>query len=49
MIIKYIQLDDSQNECQCDTPFIGFKNIFAGYTGGSHMPCAKFDVQTTPA
>lgn len=48
MVIRYIQLDDIQNACGCDK-FIGFRNIFAGYTGGSHIPCQKFDVQKEPA
>lgn len=43
----YIQVDDVNNACGCGS-FIGFKNIVAGYNGGSVLPCPKFDVGVEP-
>lgn len=48
IVIRYVQLDDSQNRCGCGQ-FIGFRNILAGYSGRSRIPCQKFDVQSEPA
>jgi len=47
IIVKILDLDDCNNDCLCSTNFIGFKNIIAGFQGGSQTPCKKFDVQST--
>jgi len=39
--------DDYQNTCKCESAFNGFYNILAGYRGGTVIPCAMFDVQST--
>lgn len=41
-----LDLDDINNDCECNTKFNGFKNIIAGFTGGTCTPCPKFDVQS---
>lgn len=41
-----LDLDDINNDCECGTKFNGFKNIIAGFTGGTCAPCPKFDVQS---
>ncbi|XP_060852996.1 uncharacterized protein LOC132930904 [Rhopalosiphum padi] len=46
IIVMILDLDDINNDCDCTSAFIGFKNIIAGFTGGSHIPCAKFDIQS---
>ncbi|CAH1735939.1 unnamed protein product [Aphis gossypii] len=46
IMVMILDLDDIQNDCECDSPFFGFKNVIAGFTGGSHTPCQKFDVQS---
>ncbi|XP_003246661.1 uncharacterized protein LOC100574284 isoform X1 [Acyrthosiphon pisum] len=48
IIVKFVDLDDIKNECACSSSFIGFKNIIAGFRGGSQITCAKYDVQSTP-
>ncbi|KAL4090889.1 hypothetical protein QTP88_025648 [Uroleucon formosanum] len=47
IIVKTIDFDDVKNACGCDSTFIGFKNIIAGFRGGSQTPCEKFDVQSS--
>ncbi|KAL4090882.1 hypothetical protein QTP88_025644 [Uroleucon formosanum] len=47
IIVKTLDFDDVKNDCGCDSTFIGFKNIIAGFRGGSQTPCEKFDVQSS--
>lgn len=44
--VVILDLDDINNDCECSTKFNGFKNIIAGFTGGTYTPCPKFDVQS---
>lgn len=46
LIVKDMDLDDIKNDCGCSSAFAGFKNIVAGFRGGSVIPCKKFDVQS---
>lgn len=47
MRIEGLDWDDLKNACGCPSAFNGFYNIIAGYTGGSPIPCQKFDIQST--
>lgn len=46
LIVRDMDLDDIKNDCGCSSAFAGFKNIVAGFRGGSVIPCKKFDVQS---
>jgi len=45
MIFVITDLDDINNDCQCVSAFNGFKNIIAGFTNTSVIPCTHFDVE----
>ncbi|XP_022176571.1 uncharacterized protein LOC111037979 [Myzus persicae] len=46
VVVRYLDLDDINNDCSCSSAFMGFQNIVAGLRKGSQTPCTKFDIQS---
>ncbi|XP_025194922.1 uncharacterized protein LOC112594380 [Melanaphis sacchari] len=47
ILIEYLEFDDINNDCGCNSTFNGFKNIIGGFKSGQLSPCQNFDVQST--